>query len=161
MSECRRSVKLKDRKKEIFPFMPLRCGLDHRQTSTLQGLHISVAIHNCVFSLKSRRHLSGDAPGKPPTNSYLESFSLLARHPNLFFFKQSFMVSIHLFCCLPSERLPGHSHIDPISNTIILHSFHMAEPSENTFINPFVHPFRHSGQLLYLCIRDFVHSSYT
>ena len=39
MSESRRLVKLKD----SFPFMPLSCGLGHRRTSALLGLHKAVA----------------------------------------------------------------------------------------------------------------------
>ena len=36
-------------------------------------------------------------------------------------------------------------------------ALHMAEPSENTFINLFVHTLRHFAQLPYQCIRDFIH----
>ena len=61
------------------------------------------------------------------------------------FFKQSFTVSIHLFCGIPTDRLPAHS----LSNPIILHSLHMVEPLDKTFINPFVYPLRHSAQLPY------------
>ena len=63
MSESR-SATLKDRKKiKInFPFMPLSCGLAHRHTSTLQGLHIAVAAHNCGILTKSSVHPPGTAP---------------------------------------------------------------------------------------------------
>ena len=70
------------------------------------------------------------------------------------FFKQSFTVSTHLFRSLPTERLSTFPYIVPLSNPVILHSLHIAETSENIFINPFVHTFRHSAQHLYSCIRD-------
>ena len=43
------------------------------------------------------------------------------------------------------------------SNPVILHFLHMAKPSENTFVNHFIHPFRHSAQLRYPSLMDFVH----
>ena len=55
---------------------------------------------------------------------------------------------MHHFHGLPSEQLCQYtSQIDPLSNPVILNSLHMAEPSEKTFITPFVHPFHHSAQL--------------
>ena len=35
---------------------------------------------------------------------------------------------------------PYTPHIDHLSNLVILHSLHMAKPSQNTFMNPFVTP---------------------
>ena len=55
------------------------------------------------------------------------------------FFRQSFTVSIHFFRGLPIERLPAYPYIDSLSNPVVLHSLHMAESSENTFINLLVH----------------------
>ena len=49
-------------------------------------------------------------------------------------------------------------YTDPLRNIVLLHSLHMTERSENTFINPFVHTSRHSSLLPYPCIRDFIHS---
>ena len=40
------------------------------------------------------------------------------------------------FHSLPTECLPAHFYIDTLGDPILLHSLHMAEPSENTFINP-------------------------
>ena len=68
MSESRRSVKLKDMKKEIFPLMLLSCKLGYRQTSTLQGLHIAVATHKYLISLKSGVHPPDYAAHIPPYN---------------------------------------------------------------------------------------------
>ena len=77
----------------------------------------------------------------PAINSYLAPFSLLAWHPNLFFLiKHSFMVSVHLFHNQPTKQLPAHSPTYSLINPIILHSLHMAEPPENTFVNPFIYP---------------------
>ena len=47
------------------------------------------------------------------------------------------------------------------SNLLILHYLHISEPSENTFINPFVYPLLHSAQLPYPCILDLIHSPNT
>ena len=58
----------------------------------------------------------------------------------LFFFEQSFTLSIHLFRSQPTERLSAHPYIYPLSNPIIFHSLHTAEPQENTFIDPFITP---------------------
>ena len=70
MSESRRLVKLKDMKREIFPFMPLSCGLGHRRTFGLQGLHTAFAIYNWGISSKSRAHTSGNTrciPSRKPS----------------------------------------------------------------------------------------------
>ena len=53
----------------------------------------------------------------------------------------------------PTSTLP---YVDPRSNRVILHFLHMAEPSEKTFINLFVHILCHSTQLPYPCIREFI-----
>ena len=76
-------------------------------------------------------------------------------------FKQSFMVSIHLFLGLllsDYQHTPLHRYIDSLSNPIVPHSLNIADPSENTFINAFVQHFRNSSQLFYPFIRDFIHS---
>ena len=89
-------------------------------------------------------------------HSYHAQLSLLSKP---FFFNLSFTVLIHLFLDLPIERLSAHTplHIPsyPLRNHFSLHSFCMAKPSENTFINLFVHTPRHST---YPCILDFIHS---
>ena len=52
-------------------------------------------------------------------------------------------------------------YIDLLNNPAILHSLHMAVPSENIFVNILVHTLRRSTQLPYPCIRDFIPSSDT
>ena len=142
MSKSRRLVKLKGMKKEIFHFMPLSCGVRHRQTSILQGLHIAVATHS--DSILTGQKLIPQAtphifPITYPHHTILSCIIFLACLTSKpLFFKQAFTVSIHLFLSLP---------IDPHNNAVILHSFHMAEPLENTFINPFVHALSHSYKL--------------
>ena len=64
-----------------------------------------------------------------------------------FFFKQSFTKSIFFFHSQPTKRLLTY----PFSNPIISHSFNMAKPSENTFINSSIHPLHHSTELSYPC----------
>ena len=73
----------------------------------------------------------------PPIHSLLCRILLLCLTSKSLFFKHSFLISIHLFCSLPIKQLYTsiHSYIDPLSNPVILHTLHMAEPSENTFIN--------------------------
>ena len=45
----KQSLRRKETKTDKFyPLYPLSCRLSHRQISTLQGIHIAVAIHNCV-----------------------------------------------------------------------------------------------------------------
>ena len=56
------------------------------------------------------------------------------------FLQAVFHGTIHLLRGLPTEQPPAHSYIDSLSNPVVLHSLYMAEPSKNTFINPFVHP---------------------
>ena len=56
-----------------------------------------------------------------------------------FFF---FTVSIHLFRGLPNERLPAHSYIDSLGNSITLYGAHTRQS------------LRHSAQLPYPCIMD-------
>ena len=46
--------------------MPLSCWFAHRQTSTTQGLHIAVTVHNCGISSRSRVHSPGYVPRIPP-----------------------------------------------------------------------------------------------
>ena len=113
--------------------MPLSCGLGHRQTSSIHGLHTTEATHNCGISLKSRIHPPGYHPFIPPlkpaTHSDHKPFCLFAWYQIFFFF----------FCSISNAR--KFPHIHPLSNPIILHSLHKTEPPEETFINPFVAPY--------------------
>ena len=159
MSGSRRETKLKRKeKKELFPLYTLKF-LDWPHTD----IHPSrVVTHNYDLSSKSRVHSPGFTPcippHKPTIHSYYASFSLLARHPNSFF----------LNC--PSQYQSTSSKLKPLSdylhtpqhrpfyNTcVILHSLHMAKPSENNFINPYVHPLHHSAQFPYPWVWYFIH----
>ena len=86
---------------------PLSCRLSHRQSSTLQGLHIAVVTHNCSISSRSGVHPLDYMPCIPLTKTchshlyctillgYLTSKPLSLKH--------SFTLLIHLFRCLPTE----------------------------------------------------------
>ena len=125
------------------PLCPLGCRLSHRETSPLQGLHIAVASYqgqgfipwatSHAFSLTNLCH------------SLLSCTILLAcLKSKPFFFKHSFTVSIHPFCCLPTEQLSAYS----LGN---LHPLHMAEPMEHILINLhnfLIHAFRTLSILL-------------
>ena len=111
-------------KKEIFPIYALTCGIGHRYISTLPGLHKVVA------SLQGQEFILLTNPRHTLSCTIL----LACLTSKALFFKQSFSVPIHLFRGLPTERLTTHS----LSNPFVLHSLHIAETSENTFINLFV-----------------------
>ena len=66
MSESRRPVKVKDMKKEIFPFMPLSCLLGHRRISNLQGF-----INLWHLPTKASRQGQGFIPRTTPHASLL------------------------------------------------------------------------------------------
>ena len=61
MGYNKRETKLKKEKKrkKFSPLCPLSCMLGHRPTSTLQGLHIDVATHNCGISPRTEVHPPG------------------------------------------------------------------------------------------------------
>ena len=72
-------------------------------------------------------------------HSYHTLFSLLAWHPNIFFLN----ILSHYHFIFSARNLLATTftiplHTQPLRNPIILHSLHIAEPPENTFINPFV-----------------------
>ena len=134
-------------KKENFLFMLLSCGLGHRHISSFPGLHKSVAscqgqgfIH--TFLLTNPRH------------TLLSCTILLAcltsKH---LFFKQSFVVSIHLFHSLSTERLPV---LSPSQTLLAILLFSILFHRENTFINLFIYTIHHPARLPYLCIREFL-----
>ena len=132
--------------------MPLSCRLGHRQTSTLQGFHIVVGFR------QSHGLISRDMPHALPSQTsaihfYHAPFSFFTWHPN--HFSLSCPSRYQSTSSVTSSAFP---YVDPLSNSVILHSLYMAEPSENTFINPFAHPFLHSVQLPYPCILKFIHS---
>ena len=150
-------------KKEIFPFIPLSCGLGHRQTSALQGLQIAVATDNCSISSKSKDHLPGNVPRILPHKPL--SYTPIMYHSTclldiLPFFLEAFLHGINPSLPRATQWVTTNTlpYIYPLSIPLILHSLHMVEPSENTFINLFVHNLRYSTQLPYPCIREFIHS---
>ena len=109
MSYSKRETKLKERKKKIFPLIPfkLQFKLGYRCTFTLHSLHIAVATYNYGILSRSRVHPTGYTPYIPPYKS--SPFTPILHHSpclldiQTFFHKQSFMVSIHLFCGLPTQ----------------------------------------------------------
>ena len=105
MSDRRKEAKLKrQKKKEIFPFMPLNCG-----PFIKTDFHLSRASNNCSISSKSKVHPSGNGSRTPPQNPRLTivSYTILLTYltPKLLSFKRSFRVSIHFSRGLPTDRL--------------------------------------------------------
>ena len=56
----------RQKKKEIFPFMPLSCGFGHRTDFHLSRASYSCATHNFGISSKSRVHPLVDDPAHSP-----------------------------------------------------------------------------------------------
>ena len=109
----------------------LSCGLGHRQTSILQGLHIVVvSCQNQWFIPQVMPHAF------PLTNQYHSLLSctilLACLTSKPLFLKQSFMVSIHLFHGLPTETKCTLPYIDPFSYPVILHSLHITPNHQKT-----------------------------
>ena len=101
MSESRRLLKLKDMKREIFTFILLSCRFDHRWIFTLPVLHKAVASQGQGFIPQAMPHAF---PLTNPHHTPLLCTILLACLTSKpLFFKQSFMVSVHLFYGLPTE----------------------------------------------------------
>ena len=126
--------------------MLLSCGLGHSQGSIMLWHLIKV---------------KGSSPHKPsaftPIIQYSPCFTkILISLLNIASRYQSTSSTNDLL----SDYLHPLSH-NHFSSFIILRSLHTTEPRENIFINPFVHPFRYSTQLLYSCIRYFIHSRNT
>ena len=123
MNESRRLVKLKDMKKEMFSFMPLTCGLEHRRTSTLQRFHIAVATHK---GSPPRPIPHTSPPGKPRHTliSCTILFACLTSKP----FIQTFLHGIILPLPRPTHWVTTstHPYIDPFSNPVILHPLQSA-----------------------------------
>ena len=143
MSESRRIVELKDMKKGILPFMPLSSRLGHIRTSALQVLHIAIETHNHGISSSSRVHPPGNASCIPPHKP--SPYAPIMHHspclPDIqIHFLQAVLHAINSPLTRPAHWVTTSAlpYIDPLSNHVILHSLHMAEPSENTFINLFV-----------------------
>ena len=112
MNKSRKLVKLNDMKKEIFPFILLSCGLGHRQISALQSfirLWYLTTIASCQCQGFIAQAMPHAFPLTNPHHTFLSCTILLAcLASKLFFFKQSFTVSIHLFRSLPTEQLPAN-----------------------------------------------------
>ena len=117
------------------------------------GVHL-LGYSPSIFSYKSSNHYI--------TNLPMHHSLCSANFQTSFFFKQSYIESIHLFCNRPypttSNSLP---HVNTFSNPIILHSLNMAEASMNTFISSFIYPLRHFTQLSFPCILHSIHSPVT
>ena len=112
MSESRRSVQLIDRKKEIFPFMPLSSGLGY--------MHSPLKI--------------------PAIHSFDAPFSLLAWHPKLFSSSRRSRYQSTASAAYPLseyQHAPLHR-----PSWQFCHSLHMVESSEDTFFlsTPFFTP---------------------
>ena len=104
MSESRRSVKLKDMKN--FPLYAPKLLAWPQTDFRPPGLHKTVASRQ-GFIPRATHHAF---PLTNPRHTLLSCTILLVCPTSKpLFFKQSFMVSIHLFRDLPTERLPAHT----------------------------------------------------
>ena len=143
MSESR-LVKLKDMKKEIFPFILLSCEVGHRRISDLPGLHKAVA------SRQGQGFIPRETPHAFPLTHPRHTLLNLKSKP--LFFKQSFTVSIHLFRGYQHTHLHRlslqscHSPFSPHGRTIGEHhqsfrphpsSFRTTALSVHSGLNPF------------------------
>ena len=139
--------------------MLLICGLGHRRISALPGLHRAMASQNYNISSRSRVHPSGKAPYIPPHKPLpytpIEHHSLCL--PDI----QTSLLQVILHDINSPLPRPTHwtntstlSYIDSLGNPVIFHPLHMAEPSEITFINLFVHTFRHSVRTTTLSVHS-------
>ena len=130
--------------------MLLSCSLDHRWISTLhKGLHKAVSSHQgqeCIPPHQPSPYtpIMHKSPWLPDIQTFFLSAVLHSINPPL----------PRLTLWATTSTL---SHIDPLSNLVLFHSLHMAEPSKNT-INLFIHTLHHFTQLPYPCIWDFIHS---
>ena len=104
----------------------------------------SSASIGCDILSKSRVHPPGYAPCTPPHNP-LPCTSINHHSPCLPDIQTSFL-QVVLHSINPPLPIPNHwvttsspSYKDPLTNPVILHSFHMTKLSENTFINLFIH----------------------
>ena len=125
-------------------FSPSLHALGHRWISTFPGLHKAVASH------QGQGFIPWAMPHTfPLTNPCNTLFSLLALTSKPLFSKQPFKdINLPLLQTthwMSTSILP---YIDLLSNPVIFHSLHMAEPSKNTFINLFIHNLCHSAQLI-------------
>ena len=134
MSERRRLVKLKDMKKEIFPFILLSCGLGHSQISALPGLHKTVASHSYSISSSSRVHPPGNTPCIPPHKP--PPCIPIMHHSPCWPDTQTSYLETFLHGINPPLPMPTHwttintlSYIDTLSNPVILHLLRMSKPS--------------------------------
>ena len=98
-------------------------------------------------------------PSQTPTiHFYYALFFLLAWHPYTFCFGTHSRYQSTSFTSYSPGTTSTLFYIDSLGNAVILHSLHMTDPSENTFINDFVYALRHSPQFRHLRIRKFIHS---
>ena len=125
--------------------MPSSCGLSHRPISTLLGF---IKLWHLSWS---RVHSLGNSPSQTPTiHFYHAPFSLVADIQKSFL--QAVLHSINPLLPWPTHSATTStlSYIDPLTNTVILHSLHMAELLENTFINLFINTLHHCTIALFM-----------
>ena len=128
-------------------------------------LYITLTTHICGISSKSRVHPPGYAPSIPP---HKPPFAPILQHfPCVPDIQTSFSYTL-LYGINPPLPRPKHwattntlSYIDSPGNHNILNPLHLSEQPENTFINPFVQPLRHSAQLPYPWIRESIYPPHT
>ena len=128
--------------------MLVSCRFGYNWISTLPGLHKAMEFHNYKISLRSRVH----TPGYTlciPSHKPLPYTPIMHHSPCLPDIQTSlFQAGLHVIN--PPLLQPTHcaatstfSYINPLSITVILPPFHMAEPSDNTFINLFIYILHH------------------
>ena len=101
------------RKRRITEIFPFKFRLGHRQTSTLQGLHIAVASHQGQGFIPRLRTMHSISQ-TPAIHSYPASFSLVAWHPNFFNTPSRYQ-------SISSAAYPLSDYQHTLSNPIPLH----------------------------------------
>ena len=120
----------------MFPFKQLNCGIGHRQ-----DFHPS---YSCdIPQIWHLIEVRGIPPHKPPLFTPITHW----HHIQASLFKLLYGINSPLPRLIYWATTCTIPYIDPLTNLVILHSLHMAEPSENAFINTFVHSLRHSTQI--------------
>ena len=103
-----------------------------------------MSTHSCGILVKLRAHLPWYPPRSPSQTAAIYSMHHLPFLPDI---QTSFCLKIVLYDFIPP--LPQQTHwvttslieyLHPLNIPVILSSLHMAEPPENTCINPFIIP---------------------
>ena len=154
MRYSRRETKLQiTKRKENYPFMPLSYRHAQRITSTPKGFiwqHQSTT----VASHQNQEFIPWLCPKHSPLqtpaihSSHTSSF-LLAQHSKLFYsnshsWNQSTSSAVALLSSYP-HTLPHTPFYQFYLSFSFFFFFNMAKPTENTFIIPFINPFRYSA----------------